>query len=562
MSNQKKLCLSCMSAVPGDAKACPKCGYNGTQKNPPECLPIGYRLRGRYVVGMRTDRDGDSVTYAGFDCSGNVPVEVREFLPRGGCKREPDTNALHPNPDAELHYKTALTDFCELYRNLRKLDNEPAVIRVTDFFEINQTAYAIMEKFDGVTLREFLSMTGGSLPYEKCLVLLSPVLGAIESIHSVNLIHRGISPDTIFVNRNGDVKLGGYATSSVRTKDTEVAPKLFTGYSAPEQYSATAWQNASTDVYGLAAVFYRALTGSAPQEAEQRKTCDTLEAPISLQNTVPQYASRAIMLAMLVNNRERVQTAGDFRRLLHNQLLAPNSKSKAILSAQTADKAQSEEAAVKDRPQQSRTAPRLRTGSAPASKGKSGSKKKGKQNVPWVTVIVVTLAVLLVVGVVAYAGKMLMDELNRGQEQEQQDPSQNLVEVPDYIGKKTSEIIYKNEPFVFVEEETTREGKADFEIVDQSPKAGTMVESGSSVTIYVNKSEKTEMIDVTGRTLEKAKEMLDEIGIQYTVVEDATTDKTPGTVIRQSVPEGVGINAATQTVRLTVAVAPATTPAA
>ena len=560
MSNQKKLCLSCMSAVPGDAKACPKCGYNGTQKNPPECLPIGYRLRGRYVVGMRIDRDGDSVAYAGFDCSGNLPVEIREFLPRGGCMREPETNALHPNAGAELHYKTALTDFSELFRNLRKLENEPAVVRVTDFFEMNQTAYAVMEKFDGVPLREFLSMTGGSIPFEKCLVLLSPVLGAIESIHSVNLIHRGISPDTIFVNRNGDVKLGGYATSSVRTKDTEVAPKLFAGYSAPEQYSPTAWQNTSTDVYGLAAVFYRCLTGSAPQDAEQRKTCDTLETPISLQSTVPQYASRAIMLAMLVNNRERVQTAGDFRRMLHNQPLAPNSKSKAALSAQSAEKAKETAA---DAGARTKPGAKLRAAGQPGKGSRGAAAKKGKRELPWVTIVAVSLAVILVVGVIAYAGKMLMEDLNAGEEnEEQQHQNENLVEVPDYIGKKTSEIIYKNEPFEFLEQETTVAGKADFEIVDQEPKAGVTVERGSTVTIYINKSEKTEMIDVVGKSLETAQEMLDEAGIKYTVVEDATTDRTPGTVVRQSVPEGAGINADTQTVRLTVAIAPATAPVA
>ncbi|MDO4566671.1 MAG: protein kinase, partial [Oscillospiraceae bacterium] len=238
MANGQKLCMSCMRAVPAGSGECPHCSYNGSQRNPSVCLPIGCRLAGKYVVGRRLEDDGSSVSYIAYDISKKTPVELREFLPHGGCQRE--DHLLQAKPGAELHYKTALMDFCELYRSLLKISELPSLIPVLDFFEANGTAYAVFERFEGgISLKKFLSMSGGSLPFDKCFKLLGPVLDALEAIHSVNLIHRGVSPETIFVNRNGDVKLGGFATSSVRTKDAELKSKMQSGYSAPEQYSTT-----------------------------------------------------------------------------------------------------------------------------------------------------------------------------------------------------------------------------------------------------------------------------------------------------------------------------------
>ncbi len=531
-----------MNAVPADAKACPKCGYNGSQKNPDNDLAIGYRLRGRYVIGMEKYHDGDCVTYAGFDCTDNTVVEIKEFLLHGACKRD-ENNILIPNQGAELHFKTAMMDFCELYRNLAKLSAEPNVIHVNDCFEANQTAYAVLETFNGVTLREFLDMVGGTMPFDKCIVLLTPVLDALSRIHSVNLIHRGVSPETILVNRNGDVKLGGYATSTVRTKDTEVTPKLFSGYSAPEQYSSTMWQNASTDVYGVAAVFYRCLTGVTPQDASQRRSYDSLERPIALQSTIPQYASRAIMLGMLLNNKERVQSALDFRRMLNDETLPPTSKTKLAASV-------SDATTIVD-PVPGHTTKKKPLSTAQSSR-KKGKPEKEEKRLSWASIIIVSIAVLAVVGVMIYVGGQLLDALNPVEPEP--DPQGTGIEVPDYIGIPMSDVKFDRDNFKYVFEKMTVAGKADKLIVDQKPAAGTLAESGSTITLYYNESEKTEMISVLYMSQEKAEAALEEAGIKYEVVEEGSKEYAVGTVIRQNIPKGAGINAATQTVTITVAI--------
>ncbi|MEG2525460.1 MAG: protein kinase, partial [Oscillospiraceae bacterium] len=399
MSNEHKLCMSCMNVVPAGASACPKCGYNGTQRNPALCLPIGYRLAHRYVVGRKLNDNGDSVRYVAYDCVEKAVVELCEFLPRNGCMRGPDDFVLHPKYGAELHYKTALVDFCELYRNLRKLKNERSLVNTLDFLEANGTAYAVLERFEnGVTLKEFLSLSGGTIAFEKCMTLLSPVLDAIDAIHSVNLIHRGVSPDTIYVNRNGDVKLGGFATSSVRTKDTEVAAKMQSGYSAPEQYSTTSWQNTQTDVYGIAATFYRCLTGTTPQDAEQRKSYDTLEAPIALNNAIPQYASRAIMLAMLVNMNERTRTAKDFKDMF-NDRFADDSTREMEPRMIAVSTAKTKKTAIKAKPKNSKN----------RNRDVNEEQEKDGRGIRIAIVIVAVLAVLIGM---FFVGKELLAEFD------------------------------------------------------------------------------------------------------------------------------------------------------
>lgn len=539
MANDRKLCMCCMSVVPTGVKACPKCGYNGTQKNPENCLPIGYRLGGRYVVGKALDSDGECVSYVSYDCTANAVVELREFLPKNGCKRDTTNNFVIPKQGAELHYKTALSDFCELYRNLHKLSHEISIIRTLDFFEANQTAYAVLERFAGVSLKEFLALSGGTLEFDKCMTLLSPVLDALESIHSVNLIHRGVSPDTIFISRNGVVKLGGFATSSVRTKDTEVVPRMFPGYSAPEQYSTTAWQNTQTDVYGIAAVFYRALTGVVPQSAEQRVSYDTLEAPIALVSAVPHYASRAIMNAMNVNIKERVRNAEDFRHLLNNE---PLSDTIELRSDEVVEKSSA------NRP----TRPAGTKKERAASSGGKNRQNDSDRGSGALKTILIVLATIIVVcgGLYVTVGKKLIEELSV----KPSDTPVSTLTVPDYVGKQVSSIVFDNDNFFYAYEYVTEDGYDDNYIIRQQPESGSAANGGETITLFVNKSAKIEMIDVVGYSQANAEAKLEEAGIKFKIEKETTDKFAEGIVIRQEIQKGVSFDP-DRTVRIIVATA-------
>ncbi len=520
-----------MNSVPADAQRCPNCGYNGTQQNQSGSLPIGFRLQSRYVVGMRRGEDGDSISYIGFDCTLNKPVEIREFMPHNGCTRDPETNELRANRGAELHYKTSLMDFCELYKNLRKIEGNPGIIRTSDFFEANATAYAVLDVFDGITLREFLSMAGGTISSEQTIKLLEPVFNAVESIHAVNLIHRGISPETIFVNRNGDVRLGGFATSQVRTRGTEVANRLYSGYAAPEQYATTMWQSTATDVYALAAVFYRCVTGITPQDADQRRGYDTLEPISRVKPELSAAISRAISVAMLINAQERTQYIAEFLSALKNQSPVPGN----VYESRSAVGAGDPDGDDEEQPKKKRN----KAGGYP-----QWIQSLGVRNF-WILVAVVALLVI------SLSAVMIATVLNNRQPQEPEEPVVEMYEVPNYINFRISEVQLDRDKFTYKIEDVYEKGEVNM-IVRQTPDPGTEVEPMSEIVLYVNRGERISMPDLIGKTAEKAKATLDELGIPYEIIEEVTDAYAPGVVIKQSIKEGEQVDPTTQKVRLTV----------
>ncbi|MEA4911462.1 MAG: PASTA domain-containing protein [Oscillospiraceae bacterium] len=528
MSNTTKLCMSCMNPVPANATACPNCGYNGTQRNPEVCLPIGYRLFSRYVIGMRKDYDGDSVSYIGYDVSLNTPVEVREFLPVNGCQRNASDNRLLPKVGAELHYKTALSDFSELYKNLAKLTSEEGLIRTTDFFEANGTAYAILEAFDGVTLREFLSLKGGRISFEQSMMLLTPVIDALYSIHKVNLIHRGVSPDTIYINRNGFVKLGGFATSSVRTKGTEVANKLFPGYTAPEQYSTTRFQSFSTDVYALAATFYRCVCGATPQDADQRANYDTLEDAKTLVPELPEYAANAISLGMLLDADARVQSILELKKMLLDEYVA----------------------APKPAPVPAEPLPQPERRPASAS-GKKKKKKKGRRKSSSGTTAAIVAGCFAAVFLLVFAVWKFV--LPNFAQPEDNTPVVTALTAPGYVGLDVTTIAFDNLHFKYQIESTYEADTEENLVVRQEPVEGTEMNDGDTITLYVNKGNYQTMISVVGEYYKNAQDALTSLGIKYKIKEVKDSGYAEGVVIEQSIKSGEEFNVNTRTVELTIA---------
>lgn len=544
MSNVK-LCMSCMNAVPPDASRCPHCGYNGKQQNEIGSLPIGYRLAGRYVVGMCTGNDADSVSYAGYDTTLNKKVEVREFFLKENCTRDDENYALVADEGAELFYKTALMDFCELYKNLRKIEGQEGLIRVPDFVEANNTAYAILDLFDGITLREFLSLAGGSISAEQAVKLLTPVIHAVEAIHAVNLIHRGISPETIFVNRNGDVKLGGFATSQTRTKGTEVDAKLYSGYAAPEQYATTSWQSTATDVYALAAVFYRCVSGQTPQDAEHRRGFDTVEPLARLKEDISPKLSRAVAVSMLINADQRTQSAAELLLLLEDAIQNPVEDTATRVMATDEIKA-----AQTDIGEQQ---PGVIDFDAEIDREEAEEQKRLQR-----TRVIITIAVG-VVAVVLIMVFLVWPLLGLSTRPDTDDPGEGdtnaAVEVPNYLNQRYSEIV-PDDNFKIEYNYIYDADLPEDTVVSQTPAAGSKVEKGTTIILTVNRGERVEMPNLVGMTVGQATAELQRLGITYTTVEEETPNYAEGVVIAQSVKEGTEINPNTRRVTLTVAKAP------
>ena len=139
------------------------------------------------------------------------------------------------------------------------------VVTVHDFEVREGTAYLIMEFVDGMTLAELMSrVEGGVLTYDECAHLLSSLASALDHAHTEGVLHLDIKPSNVFIDAQGNVKLGDFGMASLASAaGWEGARGGTVGYMPPEQLTGD-YVDERTDVFALACVCYQALTGSCP----------------------------------------------------------------------------------------------------------------------------------------------------------------------------------------------------------------------------------------------------------------------------------------------------------
>jgi serine/threonine-protein kinase len=297
----------------GEAEVCPYCGYqeDALQKSP--YLPVRTWLMDRYYIGKIKTVDGEGVTYLGWDNILQSAVLIREFLPEGLCGRVGDGVTVRPLAESAVDYSRCLLDFLEQSRALARMRELSALFPTYDIFELGGTAYSVSEYTESITLDEFLHRNGNSLTFEQVRSLMLPAVSTLSALHSADIIHGGISPETLYVGKDGRLRFYGFAGKELRTVRGALKPTLYPGYSAIEQYGFDGKIGAHTDVYSFAATLYRVLSGATPAEAKERMNLDTVVPSLHLEGKVPEYAAKALACAMNLMPDERTATMERFR---------------------------------------------------------------------------------------------------------------------------------------------------------------------------------------------------------------------------------------------------------
>ena len=229
-------------------------------------LAIGTVLRG-YKVDAVLGYGGYGVVYRALHEDLRYPVAIKEYLPADLSVREAGT--VHPRSEAcREHYEDGKRRFLAEARQIAGLKDDPGVVRCTDFFRANGTAYLVMEYIEGLPLSELLKQreaAGRPLEESDLRTLAIPLLETLSRLHSAGLLHRDIKPSNILVRRadGRPVLIDFGAAKQVTERHSKSAAPFTEGYAALEQVGdgrLGPW----TDVYAIGAVMWRIVAGANP----------------------------------------------------------------------------------------------------------------------------------------------------------------------------------------------------------------------------------------------------------------------------------------------------------
>ena len=316
-------CMGCMADLAREETTCPHCGYvQGTEPEKPFFLPPGTILKGRYILGKTMGYGGFGITYIGYDQQEREKVAVKEFFPGDYVSREKGSSQVeYTSEKAKGSIEELLQDFLTEARALAKLgETVPGLVKTIDIVEENGTGYVVMEYLTGYTVRDYLQ-TGQALYYDSVKRVILMVLDTLSQVHTQGIIHRYINPDNIFVTNDGDVKIldFGSVRYAAALHSKRLTDIVVPGYSPVELYNHYGEIGAAVDIYEVAAVFYRMVTGIEPQESVNRLLGDEIQTPTELGIPIPKADELALMKALGVRSKERFRTCDGFARALTGQ---------------------------------------------------------------------------------------------------------------------------------------------------------------------------------------------------------------------------------------------------
>lgn len=297
-----------------------------------QALPRGTLLGNRYRIEQILGIGGFGITYKAFDNLYQKICAVKEFAPSGLAYRKPgELDMCVCSSQYVSRYEHGMMRFLEEAQILKRLQNIPSVVHVEECFQENHTAYFAMEFLDGTNLRKIINAAGGNLAVQDVLRIISEVGFALDVIHNTtHIMHRDISPENIYLLRDGSVKLLDFGSARQQMMDEqEYTVEYKHSFAPPEQYSRTGKQGFYTDVYALASTCYYTLTGLRIPDAMERLDGKSYIPLMNLRSDITSEQSDAIDHALELDYRQRTQTMAEFIRQL-NPEYADNQQQKIL----------------------------------------------------------------------------------------------------------------------------------------------------------------------------------------------------------------------------------------
>ncbi len=235
-------------------------------------LKKNYKLE-NYKIDLVLGEGSYGIAYKAWDSFLDCPIVLKEYLPVEWAIRYKDDPQVYIRPGHEDDYQYGLQCFLEEGRTLAKFKHHN-IARVTNFIELNGTAYLVMEFEEGSSLEKIVQADPNYFDQIKIENILLALLRGLKKVHEAGVLHRDIKPDNIYIRSDGEPVLldFGGARQALRKHSGSMQDIVTPGFSPSEQYTVDSKKEGPwSDLYALGATIYRCMFNVIPIESPLRR---------------------------------------------------------------------------------------------------------------------------------------------------------------------------------------------------------------------------------------------------------------------------------------------------
>lgn len=353
--------------------------------------------RGRYRIIRFISSGGFGCTYEAIFTPLNKRVAIKEFFVENFCNRDAVSSRVSVATQSKVDLVAKLKKKFLQEANAIAGFNHSNIVRVSDIFEENGTAYYVMDYINGKSLHERLNSTG-ALSEAVALKYIRQVANALLYVHSRNRLHLDIKPGNIMIDEHDNAILIDFGASKQYDEqgtNTSTLLGLNThGYAPPEQMSRSFSNfNPAADVYALGATLYKLLTNiKLPDSVSIMTGVETLP---PLPHWVSPTTRCAVQNAMIPQRNKRTQTIAQFIDELDGASAYAASNASDIEVTVMDDDPTEPKQAPRPRPRQERITPPTSPRQQP--KQKTAQKSSSKKGCLWVALAVIGVLLGLII---------------------------------------------------------------------------------------------------------------------------------------------------------------------